>query len=63
MSDHILLGTRKGTLILDRKAGRWTPRPIAHPGVSVSYAARGHGESDPAPAAPRQAGYAAVERG
>src|SRR5436309_1375864 len=40
MSDHILLGTRKGTLILDRKGGQWTPRPIAHAGVSVSYAAR-----------------------
>ena len=40
MSDHILLGTRKGTLILDRKNGRWTPRPIAHAGISISYAAR-----------------------
>src|SRR5687767_9817113 len=40
MSDHILLGTRKGTLILDRKNGRWTPRPIAHAGMSISYAAR-----------------------
>src|SRR3954452_9191123 len=40
MSHHILLGTRKGTLIVDRKSGRWTPRPIAHPGVSISYAAR-----------------------
>ncbi len=40
MSDRILLATRKGTLILDRKGGRWTPRPIAHAGMSVSYAAR-----------------------
>ena len=40
MSNQILLGTRKGTLILDRKAGRWTPRAIAHAGVSISYAAR-----------------------
>src|SRR6476659_7500102 len=40
MSHHILLGTRKGTLIVDRKNGRWTPRPIAHPGVSISFAAR-----------------------
>ncbi|HZS41094.1 MAG TPA: hypothetical protein VFF06_29900 [Polyangia bacterium] len=40
MSDQLLLGTRKGTLILDRKGGRWTARPIAHAGVSVSYAAR-----------------------
>lgn len=40
MSDLIVLGTRKGTLILDRVDGRWQARPIAHPGVSVSYAAR-----------------------
>jgi photosystem II stability/assembly factor-like uncharacterized protein len=40
MSDQLLLGTRKGTLILDRRAGRWTPRPIAHAGLSISYAAR-----------------------
>src|SRR5262245_49189324 len=40
MSDHILLGTRKGTLIIDRKSGKWTPRPIAHAGISISYAAR-----------------------
>ncbi len=40
MSDQVILGTRKGTLILDRKAGRWTPRPIAHAGMSISYAAR-----------------------
>lgn len=38
MNHHILLGTRKGTLIVDRKNGRWTPRPIAHPGVSISFA-------------------------
>ena len=40
MSDQIILGTRKGTLILDRKGGGWTPRPIAHAGMSISYAAR-----------------------
>lgn len=40
MSDHIILGTRKGTLIVDRKKGKWTPRPIAHAGLSISYAAR-----------------------
>src|SRR5689334_16842246 len=40
MSHHILLGTRKGTLIVDRKDGRWKPRPIAHPGVSISFATR-----------------------
>ena len=35
-----MLGTRKGTLLLDRKGRGWTPRPIAHPGLSISYAAR-----------------------
>jgi hypothetical protein len=40
MADHILLATKKGTLILDRRSGRWTPRPIAHAGMAVSYAAR-----------------------
>jgi photosystem II stability/assembly factor-like uncharacterized protein len=40
MPNQILLGTRKGTLILDRKAGSWKPRPIAHAGMSISYAAR-----------------------
>jgi hypothetical protein len=40
MSDQILLGTRKGTLILDRKSAGWTPRPIAHAGMSISYVAR-----------------------
>ncbi|MBI2373028.1 MAG: hypothetical protein HYV07_03415 [Deltaproteobacteria bacterium] len=40
MTDRLVLGTRKGTLLIDRKLGRWTPRPIAHPGISISYAAR-----------------------
>jgi photosystem II stability/assembly factor-like uncharacterized protein len=40
MSEQILLATKKGTLILDRNSGRWTPRPIAHAGMSISYAAR-----------------------
>jgi hypothetical protein len=40
MSDQILLGTKKGTVILERKAARWAPRPIAHAGLSISYAAR-----------------------
>ncbi len=38
MSDQILLGTRKGTLILDRLASGWQARTLCHPGVSVSYA-------------------------
>ncbi len=40
MSDTILLGTRKGTLLVDRKASGWKARPIAHAGMSISYAAR-----------------------
>jgi hypothetical protein len=40
MSDLLILGTRKGTLILDRTADGWKPRPIAHAGMSISYAAR-----------------------
>jgi hypothetical protein len=40
MSDQLILGTRKGTLLFDRKDGRWAPRPIAHAGMSISYAAR-----------------------
>lgn len=39
MTDRILLGTRKGTLVLDRKGGAWRPRPIAHAGVPVCFAA------------------------
>ncbi len=40
MSDMILLGTRKGTIIFDRINANWRPRPIAHAGVPVCYAAR-----------------------
>ena len=40
MSHQIILGTRKGTLILDRQSGSWRPRPIAHAGMSISFAAR-----------------------
>jgi hypothetical protein len=40
MSDHIILGTRKGAILLDLVSGRWKPQPIAHSGVPVSYAAR-----------------------
>jgi photosystem II stability/assembly factor-like uncharacterized protein len=39
MSDRILLGTRKGTIILDRRGDRWRPRTVAHAGVNVAYAA------------------------
>jgi photosystem II stability/assembly factor-like uncharacterized protein len=40
MRDTLVLATKKGTLLLDRRDGRWVPRPIAHAGMSVSYAAR-----------------------
>ena len=40
MSQQLIIGTRKGTLILDRQHGNWRPRPIAHAGMSISYAAR-----------------------
>lgn len=40
MSDMILLGTRKGTVIVDRSNGAWRPRAIEHAGIPVCYAAR-----------------------
>ncbi len=40
MSDILLLGTRKGTVILDRAATGWQPRPILHAGVPVCFATR-----------------------
>lgn len=40
MSNVILLGTRKGTVIIDRNARGWRPRPIEHAGIPVCYAAR-----------------------
>jgi photosystem II stability/assembly factor-like uncharacterized protein len=40
MSKLILLATKKGTLLIDRKKGGWKPRPIAQPGQAVSYVDR-----------------------
>lgn len=40
MSNMILLGTRKGTVIFDRHNHAWLPRPIAHAGIPVCYATR-----------------------
>lgn len=40
MSNMILLGTRKGTVIIDRTNRSWQPRPIEHAGIPVCYAAR-----------------------
>ena len=40
MATTLLLGTRKGTVIIERKNGRWQPRDILHAGIPVCYAAR-----------------------
>lgn len=40
MSKMLILGTRKGTLILDRSDEGWKARDICHPGAPVCYAAR-----------------------
>lgn len=40
MSNTILLGTRKGTIILDRSSSGWHPRLIEHAGIPICYAAR-----------------------
>lgn len=40
MSELLLLGTRKGTVIIDRKNGTWQARPIEHAGIPICYAAR-----------------------
>ena len=40
MPNSILLGTRKGTVILERKNSQWQPQPIRHEGIPVCYAAR-----------------------
>lgn len=39
MANFILLGTRKGTVIIDRLNSGWQPRPIEHKGIPVCYAA------------------------
>lgn len=39
MSNLILLGTRKGTVIYDRNNTGWRSRPISHAGIPVCYAA------------------------
>jgi len=45
MPNVILLGTRKGTVIIERSTskssnGGWQPRPILHQGIPVCYASR-----------------------
>lgn len=40
MSDSILVGTRKGTFIVDKASGRWRPRLAGHGGQGVNFVAR-----------------------
>lgn len=40
MTNKILLGTRKGTVIFDHINTKWQPRPISHPGIPICYTAR-----------------------
>jgi photosystem II stability/assembly factor-like uncharacterized protein len=40
MSDRIWVGTRKGTFVVDKQAGRWTPRLAGHAGGGVNYVVR-----------------------
>lgn len=40
MASMILLGTRKGTVIVDRGASGWRARPILHAGIPVCHASR-----------------------
>ncbi|HBC57023.1 MAG TPA: hypothetical protein DCZ03_07660 [Gammaproteobacteria bacterium] len=40
MSDIIILGTRKGTVIFHHRNGEWHPQPIAHEGIPVCFATR-----------------------
>ncbi len=39
MSDRILVGTRKGTFLVTKSAGRWRPDLAGHPGVGVNFVA------------------------
>lgn len=40
MSDRILVGTRKGTFLVEKTSGRWRPRLAGHQGGGVNFAAR-----------------------
>ena len=40
MSNILMLGTRKGTVIFDRVQSGWRPRPIEHAGIPVCFATR-----------------------
>src|SRR5205085_7372558 len=40
MADRILLGTRKGTFIVGKKQGRWSPSLSGHAGAGSNFVAR-----------------------
>jgi photosystem II stability/assembly factor-like uncharacterized protein len=40
MSDRILVGTRKGTCLVERTRSGWSPRLAAHHGMGVNFVAR-----------------------
>ncbi|MCC6646700.1 MAG: hypothetical protein IT374_14145 [Polyangiaceae bacterium] len=40
MTTRILVGTRKGTFLVERHDGRWRPRLAGHAGMGVNYVAR-----------------------
>ncbi|MFW6066990.1 MAG: WD40/YVTN/BNR-like repeat-containing protein [Myxococcota bacterium] len=40
MAERILVGTRKGTFLVEKQRGRWTPRLAGHPGAGVNNVAR-----------------------
>jgi photosystem II stability/assembly factor-like uncharacterized protein len=40
MSERMVVGTRKGTFIVDKTAGRWAPALSGHAGVGVNFVAR-----------------------
>src|SRR5438045_1443655 len=44
MSERILVGTRKGTFVVEKRAGRWRPTLAGHAGIGVNYVARDPGD-------------------
>jgi photosystem II stability/assembly factor-like uncharacterized protein len=40
MNDRILVGTRKGTFVVEKAGGRWTPRLSGHAGAGVNFVVR-----------------------
>lgn len=43
MGDRILVGTRKGTFLVEKSGGAWKARLAGHPGVGVNFVARDPG--------------------